>query len=398
MNLLKSEYTKQHIEIEGLASNLSVKGFFIHKQNKIVVVSCSTCALDEELFGEGLFFSYKGGLSKGSIPCGCAETPRWESWQWIVRVKRALHETSVNFVDLAEDYKGCYTKVVTYCENHDCCHNKTSLIDLVKGNSGCKICTREKISESNSKGMSYHLSTGINSGSFTIGTEVVSVTGGELLYKCPICSGDEYVEAACCSGVFSTTVSNILLGKKSCRCSDRYIWKESHRVHQIKDRIFKENLPYTFKGFSNGYTGARSKFSYVCESHGEQEVDCHNFLNTKVGCPSCSDYGYDKNKQANIYCVLWTSGNQHFVKVGITNNATSIRIQQQNTKTKYNPVVSNTYTHKCGKLVEDLEKEIKGSFSSGVVSKEIFPDGFTETFHLRDYKGILSLIKTRMEH
>lgn len=52
-------------------------------------VTCTECSKDPELFPEGYFISTKGNLLKGQIPCGCAKSPRWEGWQWLIRARRA---------------------------------------------------------------------------------------------------------------------------------------------------------------------------------------------------------------------------------------------------------------------------------------------------------------------
>lgn len=402
MNILERDYTKSDVDIQGLPVNLKVKGFFVYKQNRIIVVKCNICAKDSELFKDGLFFSYKGNLVKGNLPCGCARSPQWEYWQWKILVERALEKSPVKLIEFLKERKGCYTKALTYCNKHGTHQKSTTIRDILKGHAGCITCSKERVGEHNRRDYDHYLTNGVSSGSFLKGTEILKIVissrnKSEIAYSCPVCSEDEYTEAGVCNGVFITNSDKIMKGIKSCRCSVKFNWKEPQRVYQILKRIDKEDLPYHSVSFKGGYRDSRSKFEYICELHGEQLVDCHGFLKTKVKCPSCSIYGYDKNLPANLYCVVWSSGNQSFVKVGITNNPSEQRIHKQNRETSFNPMVIKSYYHESGDFISNLEKEIKQTFKSGVISKELFPDGYTETFNLSDYKEIVSLINTRME-
>lgn len=51
------------------------------------------------------------------------------------------------------------------------------------------------------------------------------------------------------------------------------------------------------------------------------------------------------------------------------------------------------YKFKDGHMCYELEQLISNSFETGVVSKEEFPDGFTETTHTTNYNEVVVLIE-----
>ncbi len=83
------------------------------------VVKCSVCALDEELFGEGLFFSSKVNLEKGFNPCGCSERCiRWSKEQYFIRCARKAHSIGLDFMGFGGKFKGHKTTVMLFCKKH----------------------------------------------------------------------------------------------------------------------------------------------------------------------------------------------------------------------------------------------------------------------------------------
>lgn len=281
MKIFYGEVKGEIEEVQGLHGNLKVVGKVTENYKSDMLVTCCKCK-DKELYATGVFRVSKGNLKGGSLPCGCAKAPKWEDWQWVVIVKRKLKGTSVNFIKLSSDFKGCYTKAVTYCELHDEINTTTSLIDLAKGCSGCKSCRYSKSGSKNSKSFKHFLKTGVESGALMEGACILSSTTlrkrKRLFYTCPVCSKDEYVENGLCDGVFNTTITNLLKGVKSCRCSIKPNWTAKQKEYQIKKKISCNSLPYTFIGFEGEYKGAKSKIRYVCDFHGEHLVPCNTFL------------------------------------------------------------------------------------------------------------------------
>lgn len=147
--------------------------------------------------------------------------------------------------------------------------------------------------------------------------------------------------------------------------------------------ICKENN-YNVVGFVNGYRGAfKTCFEYICKIHGEQSVSYSNFVNHGSRCSSCTITGYSTNKQGTFYVYQWTKDDHSFIKFGITNQKELARIKKQKRETYYKYKKIWAATFKDGSIPLYIENYIKGSMiDCGVVSKDQFPDGFTETTHM----------------
>lgn len=84
----------------------------------VYVVKCSICAQDEELFGEGLFYSSKKNLERGFNPCGCSDRCRWSKEQFFIRCARKAHSIGLDFMGFGGKFKGHKTTVMLFCKKH----------------------------------------------------------------------------------------------------------------------------------------------------------------------------------------------------------------------------------------------------------------------------------------
>lgn len=78
--------------------------------NRFKVV-CKICSQDPELFPKGYFISAKSSLLDGLKPCGCGKSPRWEPWQYLIRVRRKSKDI-LEIIGFAEEFHGNSTKVL----------------------------------------------------------------------------------------------------------------------------------------------------------------------------------------------------------------------------------------------------------------------------------------------
>lgn len=46
-------------------------------RTKAYAVKCNICSEDPELYGDGIFRSYRSNLQKGRNPCGCSRFTFW---------------------------------------------------------------------------------------------------------------------------------------------------------------------------------------------------------------------------------------------------------------------------------------------------------------------------------
>lgn len=112
----------------------------------IYKVTCTECSKDPELFPLGYFTSLKSDLKAGSIPCGCAISPRWEETQCLIRVNRVVNGKFI-IHGFSEHYKGKNTKLDCECPVDGFKWTPT-LHNVLRGKSNCPHCamiSRRKI-------------------------------------------------------------------------------------------------------------------------------------------------------------------------------------------------------------------------------------------------------------
>ncbi|OEC41382.1 hypothetical protein A9G49_20960 [Aeromonas sp. ANP5] len=94
--------------------------------------------------------------------------------------------------------------------------------------------------------------------------------------------------------------------------------------------------------------------------------------------------------------VHWHKADHEFLKYGITNKGEQ-RITQQMNSTDYTPTILYFPTFSDGNVAAELERECDARRNElygckGVVSKEDFPDGYTETMNVDQYDWINELV------
>lgn len=175
------------------------------------------------------------------------------------------------------------------------------------------------------------------------------------------------------------------------KCGGKLKQTEREALQRCVD-ICKE-LDYTVIGFIDGYKNCYSYFEYSCKIHGKQKIRYTNFVNTGSRCISCSVNGYSPTKQGTLYVYQWTKENHSFIKVGITNRCLSTRIKEQSNYTLYKHKKIWSAMFEDGSIPLYIENYIKNSgIEIGVICKEDFSDGFTETTYTDNLSRLESLI------
>lgn len=196
--------------------------------------------------------------------------------------------------------------------------------------------------------------------------------------------------------VWTARLNNLLNGKGCPKCARTALTKKKMTNDQtaLKTCInicLIEN--YKPIGFLKGYENNRSKFTYRCPYHGIQEVTYSKFVLKGTRCPSCAEYGYNPNKPGSFYVVKWTKDDHSFIKFGITNQKVKARIGTQNGKTEYIHEFLFVANFDDGNIPLNIEDHIKSSnLTRGVISKQLFSDGFTETINTEDLHILEDLI------
>ncbi|CAH9013251.1 conserved hypothetical protein [Vibrio phage 424E50-1] len=123
------------------------------------------------------------------------------------------------------------------------------------------------------------------------------------------------------------------------------------------------------------------------------EFTCGGCLNTYIRSISCfksgkdacgcanKGSGFSRSKSADFYIVRWYDDNVSYLKFGITNQEIIQRIKQQSRKSHLDYTILHEFYHEDGNVAADCEKYLMSVMETGVCTKELLPDGYTETCH-----------------
>lgn len=218
MNIYKEDPLLNTNNIDQYQSNsLNVLGRYkTEKKKNYLVVECSRCSQDNELFTTGKFFVDEKSFRLGSIPCGCSLSPQWEDWQYRILMKRRAEEFNYTFLGWASEYKSSKTSSNLYCSKHkvswvSACVNDCRRYDIV-----CPACHSDKMSYCTRKPDSVMVDNFLSSGSFADGT---SFTRSDRLSKKGF---REYWDVSCpeCNTTFTSNYKNLTQGFRGCECSN----------------------------------------------------------------------------------------------------------------------------------------------------------------------------------
>ena len=171
-------------------------------------------------------------------------------------------------------------------------------------------------------------------------------------------------------------------GAKCSVCCSRTIVK-SNCIATTHPEIAKQwhptkNGDLTSFDIGAGYT---KKVWWKCD-----KVDDHKWETTPehrkfgTGCPSCAEYGFNRSEDALFYIrkINLDNGKQA-LKFGITNNKDGDRVKQQKRHVK-GSVITILREEFSGEIALSIENLCKKYFGrKGFLTKEEFPNGFTET-------------------
>ena len=215
-----------------------------------------------------------------------------------------------------------------------------------------------------------------------------NATNTRLEYKCPI------------HGLQNTSYVSFVNGGKRCKECGVIKSRENQKIpaHEALNncKIICDVMGYRPIGFVDGYINAiTTEFEYECPIHGIQKVRYNKFVNSGYRCPSCSVSGYSVEKPGSFYVVRWTRGVHSFIKFGITNQSIKDRISQQARYTEYSHEIIYSQTWEDGKIAAILERRIKynSTLNIGVIDKQYFEDGFTETIDLKELDILLEYVR-----
>ena len=95
------------LTVVGISEGVTSKGVWDNK----VILTCSICSKDSDLFPKCSIESQISSLRRGSTPCGCSKRPAWNEKQYKVKVDRLCNERGFNFLGFVGEWKGILTKI-----------------------------------------------------------------------------------------------------------------------------------------------------------------------------------------------------------------------------------------------------------------------------------------------
>ena len=365
-------------------------GYIYANKRYMSVVYCPICAKDTELYKDGLFMGDSQYKRNKILPCGCGKSFKYNEDQCITLIKREL-PAGITFVKFVDGFnKGTHSPVKLFCVEHG--EFSCYLSDIRSRDTPCSKCSGTY----KPTGDEYiqHVNSLYKTSGFTFKRSDRTDHRGfktYLDYMCPICSNDEYVQHGLCSGVFQLAQTQVNGVTKSCRCSSRYSWKQSHIEYQIKKIIKDEGLKDSFVCFKTPYIKNTTKFIRLCSEHGEYETSIKNFKSRRDGCSLCYKARFNPQKSAYVYLVRWYGFGEEYLKFGITNREVLARVKEQHSKSDLDYEILSSYYFQDGAKAEHLENIIKQNFETSVCSPSFMRNGYTETTHISNYE-LISLL------
>lgn len=133
--------------------------------------------------------------------------------------------------------------------------------------------------------------------------------------------------------------------------------------------------------------GSEVKLWILCsENHRFKTAPCLIYGRESGGCPDCQEEGggYKPNQGGFFYVTEWDNSEymHSFLKYGITNKSAQARVVYQSAGTDYKAKILVEEFFENGYIPVEIEREIKKSMVTGVISKDIFRcGGYTETVY-----------------
>lgn len=337
------------------------------KTTKLFTVKCEICEKDPELFGDAHFKILKVHLIAGGMPCGCSKY-KWSREQYVTKIKRICAEKNYTFKSL-NGWPIGKAALTIRCNHHEKEWTTNSPHNFLQGN-GCHYCKLDNLSKIMTKPdsvqiESFRKNTRLPEGTVFWRSPRLNFYGAPAYwyYNCPICSYDKYVQAGVCDGIFETSSSSLQQQGVACRCSKTYRWTKEQREFQIDEIIASEDLPYIFIGWPDEELKNKTRMTFRCLLHGNFDTNCITFINSGSRCPSCSKYGFSKNKPATLYLLDVVGRDRKFCGFGITNYWTDRLKTHTNSFKKLDLYIDTVYTWSIdGHSAAKIEKSIKNTF------------------------------------
>lgn len=351
-------------------------------RRKMYAIKCDKCSLNPVLHGDGIYLVNLTHLKKGIKPCGCSSRVNWTNYQQYINIVNECTKRSYIFLG----YNGKYLRL--FCKEHGFWES-TTCTHLLSGK-GCKTCGRNRSSISRRNDDHLHITKFTTAGIYDLKrTNNVDNSGRYRFweYKCLLCSSDEYVSNGLCSGIFTSFNSDLVRGKKGCRCANNYRWTELQREYQIT-KLLNCNFPHIhFIGWVGRYENVNSEVILLCDVHGEYVQKVNYLINNNCTCPMCSGM-----IQTECYINMIVDNVPIALKYGIS-KCYETRRDSQNRKSVFDVVNVGVWDFDTPYSCKMAEYECRREFAPVLTDREM-PDGYTETVDLRYIDRVIDIYES----
>lgn len=359
----------KYIGIKNKTGNLTVVEAETINGKTVLGVSCDVCSKDCELFPYP-FKIRTDHFNNGVLPCPCSGNYRYSETEYIILAERIAVEKGYKVQGFVGSFKNQSSKIRLVCLKDGYTWDVT-IHGFLQGY-GCPKCSKSFVDLPQIKKTCVNFCQDNN-------YRYIGFVDGYANNKSKF-----YYECAT-HGIKSIRYSNLQQGRKCKECAKlESARKITFSKEQTLDRItsvVKKLGSVSLVCIEDYQSAAKTKIYLCCEKHGMFMTTYKNFVVAESSCPCCASYGYNPDKSGSFYVVRWQHKDKKFIKFGITNREVLIRIEEQSDKTafEYELIFSASFTD--GNIPLILEKAIKAcpEIIKTCISKEEFPDGFTET-------------------
>ena len=302
-------------------------------------------------------------------------------------VLKLAYKRNFMFLGFVGGWSGTATKIAMVCDNG---HTYVCRVGVFLKGHGCANCRNVANGNRNRKDGN-SLLTEIKLEAESRGDcEIVGFDGGYKSIDTP-----NLIVRCFDHGEYKISPYNFLTLKRGCHeCGGSKRKTEDVAIAEVEKEA-TERGDCEFVCFDGGYVNVITKNLVMdCHNHGEYKTSYSGFVYSKSGCPLCATKGYKPGESAYIY-VQKLSGGVDAIKFGITSN-TKKRMYNQATKSKLNHEMIFSYKFDKGMSARRVENEIKKKYReyTKYVSKDIMPDGYTETIPANLLTNFLKDVKS----
>lgn len=209
------ENSKYEGVVFGKLSQLTVyKQFKLFNKNSYnVIVHCSICSKDPEMYGEGYFRTNLSRISVNGEPCGCSRFAHVTKEQRIIKARRKSKEIGYNFLEIIGEYDSYpyATKCKVECPTHGVFQQ--TLAATLEGRL-CQQCAKMKSHESVRLTQEEVFNKTMGTGMYPVGTIITK--SDRVDHRGCLSYWDVYCPD--CNTTNSSKQSSLYLGHRPCDC------------------------------------------------------------------------------------------------------------------------------------------------------------------------------------